>query len=129
MTVFDEIPESVVVSDTAASYTIPTGYYGIAKCQVDRGGTISINGTVALSSYSDTWNAIASNNSPQVGINGSSQGGSIPVSTGTITSAAAMYSNSTAKSQNSAEQSFKLPAGTVLVGSGNARYCIELYLM
>jgi len=128
MTIFDEIPESVVVSATAASYTIPTGYYAIARCQVDRGGTISINGTVALSSYTDTWNAIASNNSPQVGTNGGGETGTL-LTGGTLTLKTAMYSNSTAKDQSSAEQSFKLPAGTVVLGSGNARYCIELYLM
>lgn len=148
-----EIPASVVVSATAANYTVPAGYYAVVRAQVRNGGTFSIDGSVVLTS--NTWNTINSNSSPHT-ITGGGNGGtvipgfstassstgssgiaSLPASgqgqlaTGVIYNqsisftSAATFANSTA--MTAVEQQFKVPAGTVVVGAGNSSYCIELY--
>lgn len=129
-TIFDEIPESLVVFSTPGSYTIPAGYYGIARVQANSGGTITINGTTVLSSINDSWDAIKINNSPKTGTNSGGDSAMAVGNPGTaLTGGSATFANSTATDQSSAEQTFKLPAGTVLANTGNSRGCIELYLM
>lgn len=163
-----EIPSSVVVSATAASYTVPAGFYAIVKAQVRNGGTFSVNGTVVLTS--NTWNTIANNNglyrspgTPQLISNGfinqtyragalytgaaegngqlaggNSTGNTLigynngssvvrvtTVDTVNTANMVDVYTNATA--MTAIEQQFKVPTGTVVVGSGNASYCIELY--
>jgi len=138
-----EIPISTIQSATAASYTIPSDRYAIIRAQVKAGGTLSIGGIVVLGS--DTWNAIASNASPititQSGVLG--PGLSIPMNSGTspalsqatsfgstgggspLSSSGATFTNSSARTSDA--QTFKVPPGTVIVGTGDARYFIELY--
>ncbi len=147
-----EIPASVVVSATAANYTVPAGYYAVVRAQVRNGGTFSIDGSVVLTS--NTWNTINSNSSPHTITGGGSvpsgSGSLIPanatsaytsgniivpangintngysINTGPAFTSAATFANSTA--MTAVEQQFKVPAGTVVVGAGNSSYCIELY--
>lgn len=146
-----EIPVSIVASATAASYTVPSDRYAIVKAQVKTGGTLSIGGVVVLGS--DTWSVITSSNGMwrsqgsavwQTG----GTAGTYSVSRGvTVTSASvspsagtyigdtygpntnvslvSVFGNDTARTSNTAQ--FKVPAGTVIVGAGDARYMIELY--
>ena len=138
-----EIPSSVVASATAASYTVPAGFYAIVKAQVRNGGTFSVNGTVVLTS--NTWNTISNS----LGLGMLTRALNIPInnvlhvlsgnasyfintngdSAGSITtgwsSAGNAFSNATA--MTAVEQQFKVPTGTVVVGAGNASYLIELY--
>lgn len=142
-----EIPSSVVVSATAASYTVPAGFYAIVKAQVRNGGTFSVNGTVVLTS--NTWNSISSNSSPNTITGGGNSGTVMPTmstanpsgtttsyvtgtgiaqnpgNNGTAYTSSATFTNATA--MTAIEQQFKVPTGTVVVGAGNASYSIELY--
>lgn len=140
-----EIPSSVVVSATAASYTVPAGFYAIVKAQVRNGGTFSVNGTVVLTS--NTWNTISNSlglgmltravappinnilntfntNNTAAGYYINSSGDIANLNNG-WSSAGNAFANATA--MTAVEQQFKVPTGTVVVGSGNASYCIELY--
>ena len=126
-----EIPVSTIQSATAASYTIPADRYAIVRAGVHRGGTLSINGTVVLFSEDTSWNAIAS--ATAVGVSGNS-GNSASGNFLQVTSGGGgvnqgnIFTNSTARAFSSQhETTFKVPAGTVIVGSGTARYHIELY--
>lgn len=132
-----EIPASVVVSATAANYTVPAGYYAVVRAQVRNGGTFSIDGSVVLTS--NTWNTITSNASPRTAGGGGLDGFSVTLygggnsllsttsgTTGNVNAdRGATFSNATA--MTAVEQQFKVPAGTVVVGAGNSSYCIELY--
>lgn len=136
-----EIPASVVVSATAANYTVPAGYYAVVRAQVRNGGTFSIDGSVVLTS--NTWNTITSNASPRtagatspansldsISVTLYAAGASlVPTGSGGNSNVSidrgATFSNATA--MTAVEQQFKVPAGTVVVGAGNSSYCIELY--
>ncbi len=144
-----EIPVSTVQSATAASYTVAADRYAIVRGQVKNGGTLSIGGVVVLSS--DTWSVVANNVSPRTIRMGGAGFKSISVpltsnqtaissyipnagnlfvdqirtSSSSYTDDGDAFTNSTARTSDSG--TFKVPAGTVIVGSGDARYHIELY--
>lgn len=128
-----EIPVSTVQSATAASYTIPANRYAIVRASVHRGGTLSINGVVVMTSSDLTWNTLSSNVSPVV-INNNS-GGARPAGFAVYTdgqnspvSAGDAFTNATARAFSSQQATtFKVPTGATIVGTGDARYHIELY--
>lgn len=123
-----EVPVSTVQSSTAASYTIPADRYAIVRAGVHRGGTFSINGTVVLFSEDTSWNAQAVNSSTLTYGSAGGSGATLAVSTNTPTGGTATFTNSTARAFSSQhETTFKVPPGTVIVGSGTARYHVELY--
>jgi len=123
-----EIPVSTVQSATAASYTVPADRYAIVRAGVHRGGTFSINGTVVLFSEDLSWSAQAVNNSPFTYSLAAGSGGSLTSTSTTPTGGSAAYTNATARAFSSPhETTFKVPPGTVIVGSGTARYHVELY--
>lgn len=138
---------------TNGSGVLSTSYYAVVHAQVRNGGTFSVNGTVFLTS--NTWNSISSNTSPQTvttsngfkamsipfhstsssffvprgGIGGVTptmdQTTSVgPSSSSGTNSVADTFVNSTA--MTSVNETFKIPAGTVIVGSGSASYVIEI---
>lgn len=141
-----EIPVSIVASATAASYTVPSDRYAIVKAQVKAGGTLSIAGVIVLGS--DTWTVINANANVRRINQGSGIGGmSVPVGWGSagtqiglltvgtggapntgavsISDGGDVFSNSTGRTSDVCD--FKVPAGTTIVGAGDARYLIELY--
>jgi hypothetical protein len=136
-----EVPVSTVQSATAASYAIPANRYAIVRAQVKDGGSLNIGGVTVLTSK--TWSAIFMNANPIVISKSNALGNMLNVNasagaataTGTVTnndgnpfsSAGGLYTNNTASTSPFAE--FKVPTGTVIVGSGDARYHIELYKM
>ena len=154
-----EIPESVVASATAASYTIPTNYYGIVKAQVKGGGYLTIAGAIVLGS--DSWGVLSNNVSPRTMAvtandgftNRTSAKGLAPIqmltaspnnvagtdssfrqisAAGTLVNTSPSVSDlgdtfTNASAQTNMAAQFKLPAGTTVVGTGDARYLIELY--
>lgn len=129
-----EIPVSTVQSATAASYTVPSDRYAIVRGGVHRGGTLSINGTVVLFSEDTSWSTISVGTSLTVTNSpndlGSGNGGYLQVTRSGAggTNLGSAFTNSTARAFSSQhETTFKVPAGTVIVGSGTARYHIELY--
>lgn len=122
-----EIPVSTIKSATAASYTVPADRYAIVRAGVHRGGTLSIDGVVVLFSENITWQVTSTNVSPVIAV--STFGNGLLTSAGAyLSSGSALFSNSTAQAFSSQhETTFKVPPGTVIVGSGTARYLIELY--
>jgi hypothetical protein len=138
-----EVPVSTVQSATAASYAIPANRYAIVRAQVKNGGSLNIGGVTVLTSY--TWATPALNVSPRVvsqsgalgnmlnvifsnsGGNafGATTNGSQQNSSVAFSDAGAMWTANTASTSPFAY--FKVPTGTVIVGSGDARYHIELY--
>jgi hypothetical protein len=129
---------------TNGSGALSTNYYAIVHAVVSNGGTFSINGVVFLTSM--TWSTIASNTSPHT-ITGGGSGPPIPgFSTATnnansqlpASGSTGVYLNNTvawtssptftnSSAMTSIEHTFKVPSGTVLVGSGSASYAIEIY--
>lgn len=123
-------------------------YYAVVHATVRNGGTFSVNGVVFLTSM--TWNVINNLNGlqrvpgslsgnangvagPALGVLPALGKADLPATGGaTITQMGATYSwsgvdifaNSTA--MTSIDHTFKVPAGTVLVGSGSASYVIEI---
>lgn len=141
-----EIPVSIVASATAASYTVPSDRYAIVKAQVKGGGTLSIAGVIVLGS--DTWTVINANanvrrinqstgiggmsvpigwgtNNSQVGLLTTGTGGALQASVSSVSDGGDVFSNSTGRTSDVCD--FKVPAGTTIVGAGDARYLIELY--
>lgn len=136
---------------TNGTGVLSSSYYAVVHAQVRNGGTFSVNGTVFLTS--NTWNTINSNSSPTTvqwaSVGGTNAGkalnipyapgesvpssnssgqhlstGSTSAGVSTSQTQADTFSNSTA--MTSVNETFKVPAGTVLVGSGSASYVIEL---
>lgn len=106
---------------TNGTGVLSTSYYAVVHAQVRNGGTFSVDGTVFLTS--NTWSVLASsplyyNN--QGGVNGLSATSGITV---TGASAGAFVSGT---AMTSIDHTFKVPVGTVIVGSGNASYVIEI---
>lgn len=132
---------SALALTTNGTGVLSTSYYAVVHAQVRNGGTFSVNGTVFLTS--NTWSAININASPRtVSASGGTQAMAVSMTQGSvssgvpiigsasmtsataITDGGAMFANSTA--MTSVNETFKVPAGTTLVGSGNASYVIEL---
>lgn len=126
-----EVPVSTIQSATAASYTIPADRYAIIRAGVHKGGTLSINGTVVLYSELLTWDAIKSVQTPEIWLDSSASQNSLRVTGGNSTPSTyvnPVFANNTASAFSSPhETTFKVPPGTVVVGTGTARYHIELY--
>ena len=143
-----EIPVTIVASATAASYTVPSDRYAIVKAQVKTGGTLSIGGVVVLGS--DTWTVMTAGNNlyrttgamQYLTVNAGEQGNGLLSNSSTpnssfnrfkgdgtgaaqLVNGIVVFSNDTARTSDTAQ--FKVPAGTVIVGAGDARYMIELY--
>ncbi len=125
-----EVPISIVKSATAASYTVPADRYAIVRAGVHRGGTLSIDGVAVMFSEDFSWNTLASANSPLT-VTEASAGNAMNTANGNNSSTGtvgAMFTNGTARAFSSQHATtFKVPPGTVIVGSGTARYLIELY--
>lgn len=109
---------------TNGTGVLSSSYYAIVKAQVDRGGTFSLNGVVALSSHSTTWSVLSS--SPMTYL-ATGSGNRLGVETSASGVTGNAFASATAQDTSNAVQEFKVPAGTVIVGSGNARYSIEIY--
>lgn len=142
-----EIPVTIVVSSTAASYTVPSDRYAVVRAQVSDTGSISVNGVLVLGAF--TWSAINVNanvNRINQGAGALSGAMNVPlfngstnqcgtVSSTTIVNAnigglnlsngGAIFGNSTAS--ETSNHTFKVPAGSTIAGAGSARYLIELY--
>lgn len=140
-----EIPVSIVASATAASYTVPSDRYAIVRAQVSDTGSISVNGVLVLGAFS--WTAIRANANVtrinqtasisgmmNVPLSGGNTSNVFGATTTALQNAGAgnafsnggdVFSNSTAS--ETSNHTFKVPAGSTVVGSGSARYLIELY--
>ena len=138
---------------TNGTGVLSSSYYAIVRGQVKNGGSLNLNGTTILSS--GTWTTINDANglyrtpgtptisgtnfssSYPMGMlnsNNGSTGGQLGSSSASVTNSSAgtypqsmidVFGNSTAMTSDI--QEFKVPAGTVIVGSGDARYSIEIY--
>ena len=131
-----EVPVSTVQSATAASYTVAADRYAIIRAQVKNGGSLNIGGITVLAS--NAWTVMNVNVSPRT-VTGSLKGLSATMNNGgtvgTTTAAGVLttvnadngdtFANSTA--MTSTFGTFKVPPGATIVGSGDARYHIELY--
>lgn len=109
---------------TNGTGVLSSSYYAIVKAQVDRGGTFSLNGVVALSSHSTTWTTLSSSALTYATPSGFPILNTLASS---VTNNGNAFSGATAQDTSTVTQDFKVPAGTVIVGSGNARYSIEIY--
>lgn len=131
---------SALALTTNGTGVLSSSYYAVVHAQVRNGGTFSVNGTVFLTS--NTWTTINSANGLQrlpgtlnwtggttqnyargslmTNLNASFQDGT---AAGSIASVE-VYGNSTA--MTTIDHTFKVPAGTVIVGSGSASYVIEI---
>jgi len=143
-----EIPVSIVASATAASYTVPSDRYAVVRAQVSDTGSISVNGVLVLGAFS--WSAIRANANVQrinqsgivgmmavpipIGASGNINAWGGPVmgagglsnpNTNAASNGGDVFTNSTAS--ETSNHTFKVPAGSTIVGSGSARYLIELY--
>lgn len=140
-----EIPVSIVASATAASYTVPSDRYAVVRAQVSDTGSISVNGVLVLGAFS--WTAIRANanvirvnqgsgslsgmmnvvlygNASNAAM-GAVTNGALQFGTANATNGGDVFANSTAS--ETSNHTFKVPAGSTIVGSGSARYLIELY--
>jgi len=144
-----EIPVSIVASATAASYTVPSDRYAVVRAQVSDTGSISVNGVLVLGAFS--WSAIRANAVASIGTItnytgtkflhvpvqvashtcvGNTGGGANTLALSNIGASSYValgdqFANSTAS--ETSNHTFKVPAGSTIVGSGSARYLIELY--
>jgi hypothetical protein len=135
MATYSPVPSSTVQSATGASYTVAAGFYAIARLCVNAGGSFNVNGVTVLSC--DTWSAINSANGlfrapgtpsstgTSAGIAGALVDNPAGWSTSINGSAVPVYGNSTAAADLTT--SLTLVAGDIIVGSGTARYHIEVY--
>ena len=114
---------SLIVTGTA-SYTVPVGYNARVTASCRQGGSLAINGTSVLVSHQTTW--------------ANMYGLRLPVSStgsGTIGTSNYGYAMSDMSNQNTAydscgmSASYNVKTGTVITTSGNAVYCIELYVI
>lgn len=152
-----EVPDSIVVSDVGASYTIPAQRYALVRVCVEMGAKFKIGTTVVLASRYNTWNAMKSLNSPKTvsttgGVNSvavpMSNGGATgdiyygtpgasdkvhsgTTSTGSLTTVGDTFSNDTAEVSTVATQVYKITAGLTIVGVGGSGlgpyYSVENY--
>lgn len=117
-----EVPVATVSSSSGASYTIPAQRYAIVRVQVSGGGTYSVDGATILRSTS--WSVIRSNASPNTYATAGkpllgTDNGATGVDNGPT------FANGTAES--SATQTYKVLAGSTVIGSSTAQHHVEVY--
>lgn len=116
-------PETVTVI-TSGSSTVAAGKYAYVTAQVTAGGELEIDGDVALTSNNDSWNAISSSNSPDR----DSTGNKLMVNTGALVgSAAAVFTNVTARARTSVAASYWVPTGTSIEITGTGAAVIQIF--
>ena len=128
MATLSHIPNPVSIAVRTAGYTIPANRYARASVNVHVGGTFTINGTTALSSFANTWSVLASSPIQTILFGGGF--GFSHIATGQASSQpsnGAAFSSNTARSENSVTGEYYLPTGTVINGTGTWRAVVEEY--
>lgn len=121
------IPEDTIQNAAGAAYTVASGYFGIVTACCHAGETFTINAVTVLSGSESTWNAIASNISPDTASYSGIGTGLITISLNGNTLLGDTFINSTARTRTSVTGTFRLVAGDVIDGSSTARYHVEIY--